>query len=486
MTEKTAQAATQKADVAEIKKLVAAKKDKFRQLSDDVWKTPELYFRETESAKTLIKALKDEGFKVDEGVADIPTAFIGTWGSGKPIIGILGEFDALPSLSNEAGATEHKPIVEGGPGHGCGHNALGAGAMAAAAAVKDYMEAHKMPGTIRYYGCPAEEGGWGKMFMAKEGLFDDADALFTWHPSQENTVVNVSSLANQSAYFTFKGKTAHASGSPHLGRSALDACELMNVGVNYLREHIVPEARVHYAYQDVGGPAPNVVQDHAQLKYFIRAPKVKQVKEISERVQNIARGAALMTETQLDINITAGMCEYVPNDTLSYVLNDALEDVGPPTYDDADRALAKTFRDSYPDSNVEASLKGVAHTYENAEKYRDTALMEDIGRYKPTSAYMFGSTDVGDASYAAPTAWMGAACYALGTPGHSWQNTAMAASSITHKALVTVAEAISLAAVRSMQDPDMLKKAKEEYVQKTGGKYIAPVDGDPKPERFDK
>ena len=468
--------------VRQIRELVEAKREKFARVSDEVWAVPELYFHETKSAAILIKALKEEGFEVQEGVDGIPTAFIGTWGSGKPVIGILGEFDALPSLSQEAGCWEHKEIVKGGPGHGCGHNALGAGAMAAAAAAKDYMEKNGLSGTIRYYGCPAEEAGWGKMFLARDGYFDDLDACYTWHPGVGNMVQGTSSLANMCAFFTFKGRTSHAAASPHLGRSALDACELMNVGVNYLREHVIPEARIHYAYQDVGGAAPNVVQDHAQLKYFIRAPKITQVKEIGERVKDIARGAALMTGTEVDIYFSAGMCDYVPNDVLSEILSEALVAVGGPKFDDADRELAKKFFDLYTPSEIEAALKQLSYNYENWEDYRTIPLVEEVGPYKKTSAYGFGSTDVGDASYAAPTAQMNVATYANGTPGHSWNVTAQVNSSITHKALVTVAEALSLACILTIERPEAVKAAREEYIKSTGGKYICPVGMDAKPE----
>ena len=468
--------------VQEIKAIVDAKREKFAKVSDDVWEVPELYFHEAKSADILIKALKEEGFDVQEGVDGMPTAFIGTWGSGKPIIGILGEFDALPSLSQEASICRHNELVPGGPGHGCGHNALGAGAMAAAVAAKDYMEKHGISGTIRYYGCPAEEAGWGKMFLARDGYYDDLDACYTWHPGVGNMVQGTSSLANMCAFFTFKGRTSHAAASPHLGRSALDACELMNVGVNYLREHVIPEARMHYAYQDVGGSAPNVVQDHAQLKYFIRAPKITQVKEIGERVKDIARGAALMTGTELEIYFSAGMCDYVPNDVLSGILSDALIAVGGPSFDDADRALAKEFFDSYNSNEIEAALQRLSHNYDNWEEYRTIPLVEEVAPYKKTSAYGFGSTDVGDASYAAPTAQMNVATYANGTPGHSWQVTAQVKSSITHKALVTVAEAIALATILTIQSPDKIAAAREEYVKSTGGKYICPVGMDAKPE----
>ena len=465
-----------------IKEVVEAKREKFARVSDAVWAVPELYFKETQSAAILIQALKEEGFAVEEGVDGIPTAFIGTWGTGKPVIGILGEFDALPGLSQEAACPEHRELVPGGPGHGCGHNALGAGAMAAAVAAKDYMERTGLTGTIRYYGCPAEEAGWGKMFLARDGYFDDLDACYTWHPGVGNMVQSTSSLANMCAFFTFRGRTAHAAAAPHLGRSALDACELMNVGVNYLREHVIPEARIHYAYQDVGGSAPNVVQDHAQLKYFIRAPKITQVKEIGERVKDIARGAALMTGTELEIYFSAGMCDYVPNDALSYLLSEALEAVGGPSFDDADRALAKEFFDSYSASEIEASLKRLSYNYDDWADYRTIPLVEKVGLYKPSDAYGFGSTDVGDASYAAPTAQMNVATYANGTPGHSWQVTAQVGSTITHKALVTVAEAIGLAAILTIERPETVKAAREEYVKETGGKYICPVGMDAKPE----
>ena len=470
------------ADVQKIKALVDEKADKFVNVANQVWSTPELGFKEEKSAAALIAALESEGFKVTTGLAGIPTAFVGVWGEGHPAIALLGEFDALPSLSQEAGNDVHTPICEGGNGHGCGHNLLGAGSLAAAVAVKDYMEQNGIKGSVHYFGCPGEEFGCGKMFMARAGLFDDLDAAFTWHGGAYNAITADHSLANLCAYFKFKGRTSHAAASPHLGRSALDACELMNVGVNYLREHVIPEARIHYAYQDVGGAAPNVVQDHAQLKYFIRAPKITQVKEIGERVKDIARGAALMTGTEVDIYFSAGMCDYVPNDVLSEILSEALVAVGGPKFDDADRELAKKFFDLYTPSEIEAALKRLSYNYENWEDYRTIPLVEEVGPYKKTSAYGFGSTDVGDASYAAPTAQMNVATYANGTPGHSWNVTAQVNSSITHKALVTVAEALSLACILTIERPEAVKAAREEYIKSTGGKYICPVGMDAKPE----
>ena len=240
------------ADVSKVKALVDQKSAKFIEVANQVWSTPELGFKEEKSAAALIAALESEGFTVETGIAGIPTAFIATYGQGHPCIGLLGEFDALPSLSQEAANDVHTPVAEGGNGHGCGHNLLGAGSLAAAVAVKDYMQANGMQGCVKYFGCPGEEFGCGKMFMARAGAFDGLDAAFTWHPGNLNGTWGVSSLANNSIYYYFKGKTAHAAAAPFLGRSALDACELMSVGCNYLREHIIPEARLHYAYRDVG------------------------------------------------------------------------------------------------------------------------------------------------------------------------------------------------------------------------------------------
>lgn len=471
-------------DLEFVRQAVARHAGAILDANDAIWGYAELAFHETKSAALLEKLLEENGFTVQTGLAGIPTCFTGTYvkGSGNPVMGVLGEFDALSSLSQRAATPEKIPVQEGAPGHGCGHCALGTGALAAAFAIKDYLDASGEDGTVIYFGCPAEEGAGSKQFMARAGLFDDVDFVYTWHPSTINAVEAVQSNAIMGANFRFKGRTSHAAASPHLGRSALDAVELMSVGCNYLREHVIPEARIHYAYQDVGGSAPNVVQDHAQLKYFIRAPKITQVKEIGERVKDIARGAALMTGTELEIYFSAGMCDYVPNDALSYLLSEALEAVGGPSFDDADRALAKEFFDSYSASEIEASLKRLSYNYDDWADYRTIPLVEKVGPYKPSDAYGFGSTDVGDASYAAPTAQMNVATYANGTPGHSWQVTAQVGSTITHKALVTVAEAIGLAAILTIERPETVKAAREEYVKETGGKYICPVGMDAKPE----
>ena len=469
--------------VNEIKKLVDAKKEAFLHAGDLVWEYAEIGFKEFQSAKALTDVLKAEGFAVEEGVAGIPTAFVASWGEGKPIIGLLGEYDALPALKHAAGNPVESSEIVSENGHGCGHNLLGAGALGAAVAVKDYMQAHGLKGTIRYYGCPGEEFGSGKMFMARAGLFDDLDAAFTWHGGAYNAITADHSLANLCAYFKFKGRTSHAAGSPHLGRSALDACELMNVGCNYLREHILPDERIHYAYTDVGGSAPNVVQDHACVFYYVRSPRLYQVLDLYERVKDVARGAALMTGTQLEIVLNDGLCDYVPNDTLSKLLYESFCEAGGPKFSEEEKALAAEFAKTFDPAAVADKARTLAAHFspEVAEKYKDQILVEDIFPYHASDMISSGSTDVGDVSYCAPTAQMNVSTWALCTTGHTWQVTAQSGSDIGRTGTVKAAEVLALASIKAMQNPELLEKAKEEWKKTTGGKYVCPVTDDVQP-----
>lgn len=459
-----------------------AHQSEFYALSDQVWSTPELFFREEKSAAALEQFLEDRGFAVERGVANVPTAFTASYGSGRPVVAVLGEFDALPELSQEAACAQKAPVVDGAPGHGCGHNALGAGSAAAAVAIAEMIRTHSVSGTVRYYGCPAEESGAGKEFLIEAGLLDDVDFALTWHPDTKNCVLSLGQLAIQGLRFYFTGKSAHAAGSPELGRSALDACELMNVGVNYLREHVPQEARMHYAYLDVGGAAPNVVQSHACLKYFIRAPKMETMLDISKRVQDIARGAALMTGTQLRIETEFGMCDYMGNDVLSRVMGRALEQVGGPQFDDADRALAETFTSQYTETQLRNDLDDL-QKYLTAEEdpgqYVDGPLFQKTIPYRKSAYIKAGSTDVGNVSHKVPTAWVNTAGCAFGTPYHSWYATAQAGSSIMHKALLCAAKVIAVTAVEVMDSPETLAAAKEEYQKNTGGVYVSPMAGAP-------
>src|SRR6185369_1692020 len=314
--------------------LVDARKDAYEALSDRVWEMPEICYTEYRSVAEHRAMLEAEGFRITENLAGIPTAVMGEAGEGGPVIAVLGEYDALPGLSQVAGLAEPKELVPGGHGHGCGHNMLGAAALLAAAAVKTYLAQQGIKGRVRYYGCPAEEGGAAKVFMVRAGHFDDVDIAITWHPAAINRVDDAMSLANTRLDFTFKGRASHAAAAPHLGRSALDAVELMNVGVNYMREHMPSDARVHYALLDTGGIAPNVVQAHARVRYSIRARDLPGMNELVGRVHKIAQGAALMTETKVEMKIISAVSNVMANTPLEQALHRIMEDLGPPNFDE--------------------------------------------------------------------------------------------------------------------------------------------------------
>src|SRR5437588_1218038 len=327
-------------------------KARFIDLSDKVWATPEVCYTEARSAAEHLAELRHQGFRINENVAGIPTAVMGEWGEGGPVIAFLGEYDALPGLSQEADVAEPRPLEAGGHGHGCGHNLLGSAALLAATAVKDWLATHKVPGRARYYGCPAEEGGAAKTFMVRSGAFADADIAITWHPSSFWEVVVTPSLANTRADFIFTGRTSHAAASPHLGRSALDAVELLSVGVNYMREHTPCDARSHSALLDTGGIAPNVVQAHARLRYSIRDRDLPGMNELVERVHKIAQGAALMTETKMEMRIISAVSNILPNTPLEEALNRIMEELGPPHFDDADKDFATKIRSTMNEKDI--------------------------------------------------------------------------------------------------------------------------------------
>src|ERR1700760_4793237 len=341
----------------EIWRLVDAKKDDFEGLSDRIWGMPELCYGEFRSCAEHTAMLEQQGFRVTQNVAGIPTAVMGEAGEDGPVIAILGEYDALPGLSQEAGVTEPKPLPGNGYGHGCGHNLLGSASMLAAAAVKDYLETHGIKGRVRYYGCPAEEGGAAKGFMARAGVFSDVDIAISWHPSSFSGVNPANSLANTRIDFSFTGRASHAAASPHLGRSALDAVELMSVGVNYMREHMPSDARVHSAILDAGGVAPNVVQAFAKVRYLIRATNLPELSKLIERVRKIADGAALMTETRVTAQVISAVSNLLPNTPLERAMQDNLERIGPPPFDQADRTAAAEFQATLTDEDIEAAYR---------------------------------------------------------------------------------------------------------------------------------
>ena len=431
--------------------------DAFIALSDRVWAIPELNFQERRSAAEHAATLRDHGFHVTENVAGIPTAVMGEAGEGGPVIAILGEYDALPGLSNEAGVAEHRPIPGQAAGHGCGHNLLGAGAMLAASAVKDWLHEHGVPGRVRYYGCPAEEGGAAKAFMVRDGAFRDVDIALSWHPAPFAGVNEAFSLAILQVDYTFTGRAAHAAAAPELGRSALDAVELMNVGVNYLREHMPSEARIHYATLDAGGIAPNVVQAHAKSRYIIRAPELPELKQLAARVDRIAAGAALMTETTVASRIVSGMSNLLGNTPLEAALHANLQRLGPPPFDADDRAFAQEIQATVRNEDVVAAHRrfGIPVT--------PAPLCDAIVPLDARGSRSVGSTDVGDVSWAVPTAQARGATYAIGTPGHSWQLTAQGKTPAAHKGMVHVAKALAGTAVDVLNDPALLARAKADH-----------------------
>lgn len=453
---------------------------KAEELSKQIWEFAELSYEETRSAKAICDCFLTEGFEIKMNIADIPTAFCATYtnGNGGYKVGILGEFDALDGLSQEASIAEKRPLICGGTGHGCGHNLLGAGAFAAAVILKDYIKENNINATIVYFGCPAEEGAGSKQFIARAGYFDDIDFVYTWHPSTMNEVQSNGSVAIMGANFIFDGISAHAGGSPHLGRSALDAAELMNVGVNYLREHMIDSARVHYAYSDAGGTAPNVVQDHVVIKYEVRAPKVENMQELFARVVNISKGAALMTETKTNYEITMAFSDYTPNKVLAQIADEALCEIGSPNWSDDDYDLAWKFLHTYNKSTIKDIKESLLDYYDAdmIDSILQKPLDSEIHPFNIScKTYESGSTDVGDVGYATPTVNINVATACIGNVGHSWQNTAFSNSDIGRKGMMTAAKAIALSAVKTLERPEAIDKAKAELRIKNNGKYLCPL-----------
>ena len=444
-------------------------RQRYIELSDRIWAMPEVCYTEVRSVAEHVAQLKAEGFRISEKVADIPTAVIGEAGAGGPVIAFLGEFDALPGLSQQAGVAKHSPIEPGGHGHGCGHNLLGSAAMLAATAVKNWLVEHNLPGRVRYYGCPAEEGGAAKAFMVRAGAFKDADIAITWHSDSFWQVMPPVSLANTRMDFAFTGRAAHAAASPELGRSALDAVELMNVGVNYMREHMPSDARVHYAILDAGGIAPNVVQAYAKVRYLIRARDLHGLTDLVKRVRNIAEGAALMTETSVVGTVLSGVANLVGNTPLEQALYQVMDDLGPPPFDDADRDFARQMQGTLTPQEIAAAWRGVG------VEQREVPLADFTAPLDAPRALQVGSTDVGDVSWVVPTVQAHAPSMAIGTPLHTWQMVAQGKAPAAHKAMVQVAKAMAALGARALEDPALIAAAKADLHKRTGGKYTSPI-----------
>ncbi len=448
--------------------VIEAKAAELNAAADAIWETPELAFTEYQSAKILIDFLRKEGFTVEEELAGIRTAFSGRFGHGRPVLGVLGEFDALSGLGQEAGALEKKPNGKTA-GQGCGHNLLGVGSLAAALAVKRYLEETGAEGTIVYYGCPGEEGGSGKAFMARDHVFDELDAAVSWHPAIINKVRTSSSLANYQILFKFDGTAAHAAANPDMGRSALDALELMNIGVQFLREHMPSSARIHYSIIDAGGISPNVVQPHAEALYLIRATTNDGVRALYERVLKIAEGAALMTETKESHEFVKACSNLVMNDTLQREMDRIMQQIAPPVPDENDMEYAREL--------TKRTLMGAKHANPD-DPYAYKKLPYDFKEGETAGA---GSTDVGDVSWICPLAQLSAATWCLGTPGHSWQVVAQGKLAAAKAAMRYAGVIMGETLISLLENPALLEKAKEEFRDRVGKGYVAPIPVGVKP-----
>ena len=444
---------------------------RFQELADKVWSTPETCYSEQNSMSAHVDELIYHGFSVTKGIANIPTAVVGEYGTDGPIIAFLGEYDALAGLSQKANVFHQDPIKKGANGHGCGHNLLGSASMQAAVALRDWLKDSNLPGVVRYYGCPAEEGGAAKTFMVRDKIFKDVDAAITWHPGCLPGIVKGSSLANCRVDFTFEGRASHAAVSPHLGRSALDAIELMNVGVNYMREHMPDKARIHYALIDGGGISPNVVQAKAQVRYVVRDETTPKMMELLERVKEIAKGAALMTQTKVKTKILAGVSNLVYNETLGNIMQGNLDQLGAPEFSKEEHLYAKKYQDTLTRKDIESAYSHAGIDLVEGQVLAETVVAGDV---KPVD--MGGSTDVADVSWVVPTVSLWGANYAIGTPFHSWQMTAQGKSSIaikgmTHAAMVMAATGSDLILNKTILDDAWSEHNKT--IEKEG--YMLPI-----------
>ncbi len=465
--------------------VIDEKKEMLFTFSDRLWENPEVKYNEFFAADEFCRILEREGFLVERNLADIPTAFSGSFGKGSPIIGILAEYDALPGMSQQAGVTQKMPEREGAPGHGCGHNLLGTGALAAALAVKKYLQETGKPGTIKLLGCPAEEGGAGKGFMARDGVFDDLDAAFCWHPGEVNSAATERTMANCQILYKFRGVSSHAGMSPELGRSALDAVELMNTGVQYLREHIPSDNRVHYAITNAGGGSPGIVQSYAEVLYLMRAPKAEAVASLRERVDKIAQGAALMTETAVEIEFIKATSDTIINMELLRVMQKNLEETPLPQYDEGELAYASAIRDTCKEnpSYFDQLLHDVEDTAERERLLSNAeAPLHNIVFPLPKERQGFASSDVGDVSSVCPTGQINGCTLPARCAMHSWQMVAVGKSSFAKKGMIYAGKVMAGSAIDLLIDPELLSRAKQEFMDRTEGKtFVSPIPKEVKP-----
>ena len=458
--------------------------DKFKQLSDKLWEYAEPGMREYKSARAYAEFLKNEGFTVNEKICGMYTAFEGVFGSGSPVICFLAEYDALSGLNQRANIFNQEKDSDSDTGQGCGHHLLGVGSLYGACLYKEYLEKNGLSGTVKFVGCPGEEAGSGKTYLARDGYFDDCDIALTWHPGIFNQVVTGSSQSCTAIYFKFKGIASHAASAPHLGRSALDAAELMNVGVNYLREHMEDSDRVHYAYIDAGGKAPNVVQNLTILKYFVRSKNNHDCASLTERVINCAKGAALMTGTEVEVIFDEGLSNTISNQTLENVLFETMKEDYDLSYGLDECEYLSKYKSSF-DGKINIPLM-VKDEHKLKEDIKNNVICSYIIEKEHHDICQMGSTDVGDVSWCVPTGQFNTACFAYGASGHSWQWVAQGKSSVADKGMKYAGRVLCDVAIKLHNNPELIEKAKRELKFKLDGEsYKCPIPKDVKPHVYD-
>ena len=469
-------------------------RDRFIDMAETIWQTPEVAWREFKSSRLQADFLAAEDFLIAWNVGGLNTAFVAEWGNEGPVLAFVGEYDALPGLSQSKEPFQDA-LIENGAGHGCGHNLLGTGALAAAVAVQKWLQKTGMPGIVRYYGCPAEEEGGGKVFMARAGAFDDIDAAFNFHPDVINMPNKGSTLGINAINYRFHGRTAHASIAPHEGRSALDAVELMNVGVNYLREHVKSDVRIHYIITN-GGQAPNIVPDKAEVLYYIRAAEKDYLTEVVERIRKVAEGAAMMTETTLEVRFQDGFSPVLNNHYLADLQYQSMQKIGALEFTEEEIAYAQQVNDAFGGTNSAYLTQRIA-ALSSLEKESDLPDLLDELKSQPLVAENFpaldigvispGSTDVGDLSQVAPISMLATACWPTSVPGHSWGNVSASGMSIGHKGMLHAAKIMALTAAEIYANPEHLKPIKVEFQRHTEGKpYTSPIPDELIPPQFEK
>ena len=444
----------------EVVAAIEAKSSDYSTIAKQIWDFAEVGYKETRSSALLQETLLQAGFKIEKGVAGMPTAFVASFGSGKPVIGILGEYDALPGVSQDA-IPAVKPIDGKTAGHACGHHLFGTASAAAAIEVKNWMIANKKSGTLRFYGTPAEEGGAGKVYMVREGLFKDVDVVLHWHPSSQNVAETGTTLANKNGKFRFYGVASHASASPERGRSSLDAVEAMDAMVNMMREHVTPETRIHYVITR-GGEAPNVVPAFAEVYYYVRHPQRDEVKAVWARIVKAAEGAALGTETRVEIEVTGGVYNMLPNETLGKIMDKNLRVVGGYTFNATEKEFAVS---------IQKSLAGPLPSLESTNEILPFQLRDGNA-----------STDVADVSWVVPTVGLATATWVPGTPYHSWQAVAAGGTSIGFKGMIVAAKALALTAIELFESPAAIDESWKELRKRRGENFTyEALVGDRKP-----